>query len=72
MAIEASEKQKSPFDVTHEPLPPDQRLREKNQPAGLRNIGNTCYFNSLIFIYYSMPEFVHQILTFPEDIKLQD
>ena len=28
MAIEASEKQKSPFDMTNEPLPPDQRLRK--------------------------------------------
>ena len=72
MAIEASEKQKSPFDVTHEPLPPDQRLRVADQPVGLRNIGNTCYFNSLIFIYYSMPEFVQQILGFQDNEKGQD
>ena len=50
---------RSPYDLSVEPLPPDQRMREENQPAGLRNIGNTCYFNSLLQVYFSMPEFVN-------------
>ena len=47
-------------------LPPvDQRFRKKpSDPVGLRNIGNTCYFNSLLQIYYSMPQFVEQIFRF--------
>ena len=42
-------------------------MREENQPAGLRNIGNTCYFNSLLQVYYSIPEFVIQILDYKCD-----
>lgn len=42
----------------------DQRIREKNQPTGLRNIGNTCYFNSLLQVYYTLPSFVTKILKF--------
>ena len=53
LALSISEKQ--PYDTTHELLPPDQRLRDKDLPAGLRNIGSTCYFNSLLQVYYSMP-----------------
>ena len=41
-----------------------QQIREKNQPTGLRNIGNTCYFNSLMQVYYNMPTFVQSILKF--------
>lgn len=37
----------------------------------MRNIGNTCYFNSLLQIYYTLPNFVKKILNFevelPED-----
>jgi ubiquitin C-terminal hydrolase len=61
-----SNKQKSPYDTTYELLPPDQRLREKDLPAGLRNIGSTCYFNSLLQVYYSMPHFVETILEFSD------
>ncbi len=37
-------------------------IREQNQAVGLLNIGNTCYFNSLLQIYYSLPSFVEKIL----------
>lgn len=57
-AIAASMQDGRHNDPAYEPMPADQRLREDNQPAGLRNIGNTCYFNSLLQVYYSIPEFV--------------
>ena len=65
--------QTSPYDTSHELLPPDQRLRDKDLPVGLRNIGSTCYFNSLLQVYYSMPHVVTTILDFKdEDIKAVD
>ena len=64
-AIQQSMQQKSTMDRNYEPIARiDQRIREKNQPTGLRNIGNTCYFNSLLQIYYTLPGFVQRILTF--------
>ena len=60
---------KSTHDRNYEPIARvDQRLRELNQPTGLRNIGNTCYFNSLLQVYYSLPRFVTSILSFEVEI----
>lgn len=47
----------------------EDQLRGDNEPVGLKNIGNTCYFNSLLQIYYHLPEFVKTILTFDDDGK---
>jgi uncharacterized UBP type Zn finger protein len=33
----------------------------------LKNIGNTCYFNSILQVYYNLPEFVNAILEFKDD-----
>lgn len=64
-AIAQSMAQKSTHDRNYEPIARvDQRVREKDQPTGLRNIGNTCYFNSLLQVYYTMPDFVQKILAF--------
>jgi len=57
--------QTSTHDRNYEPIARvDQRLRDTNQPTGLRNIGNTCYFNSLLQVYYTLPSFVTSILSF--------
>ena len=32
--------------------------------TGLANVGNTCYFNSLLQTYFTIPEFVEQIMIF--------
>ena len=64
-AIASSMNTKSTMDRNWEPIARvDQRAREKDQPTGLRNIGNTCYFNSLLQVYYTLPSFVKKILEF--------
>lgn len=40
--------------INNEPLPINERER-KNEPTGLKNIGNTCYFASLIQALYNLP-----------------
>jgi len=52
---------------TYEPLNAEQRKRETGQPCGLKNIGNTCYFNSILQVYYNIPEFVNLIFEFRDD-----
>ena len=54
---------------SYEPLPLEQRKREETTPAGLQNIGNTCYFNSILQVYYHIPAFVQTILEFQDDGK---
>ena len=71
LAIAASMSNKGAHDVNVEPIPQlDKRMRESDQPTGLRNIGNTCYFNSLLQVYYSLPNYVERILTFEVDEEL--
>ena len=49
---------------------PVDRKRKSGIPVGLKNIGNTCYFNSLLQIYFMFPQFVKGILEFKEPKKL--
>jgi len=48
-------------------LNPEQRKREENVPCGLKNIGNTCYFNSILQVYYTIPSFAQAIFTHVDD-----
>lgn len=50
--------------VQYEPLNPESCKRKNGVPVGLKNIGNTCYFNSLIQFYFMIPKLVLEILTF--------
>ena len=54
---------------SYEPLDPKQRKREDGVPCGIKNIGNTCYLNSLLQSYYNLPNFVRAIMEFVDDGK---
>lgn len=47
---------------TFEPLNPEERKRKDGVPVGLKNVGNTCYFNSLLQSYFTIPAFARTIL----------
>lgn len=50
---------------------PKEGLRSAlEHPVGLRNIGNTCYLNSLLQVYYHLPNFRTAIMSFraPEHV----
>jgi ubiquitin carboxyl-terminal hydrolase 25 len=51
------------FDLSN----PETHLRSNLIPVGLKNIGNTCYFNSLIQTYFMIPKFIKEILSFKPD-----
>lgn len=42
-------------------------IREESKPAGLKNIGNTCWFNSIIQAFFHLPKFRNVILSFKFD-----
>eukprot|EP00005_Dracoamoeba_jomungandri_P000425 CAMPEP_0174251172 /NCGR_PEP_ID=MMETSP0439-20130205/1081_1 /TAXON_ID=0 /ORGANISM="Stereomyxa ramosa, Strain Chinc5" /LENGTH=918 /DNA_ID=CAMNT_0015331415 /DNA_START=79 /DNA_END=2835 /DNA_ORIENTATION=+ len=44
---------------------PNFRKREPATPTGLKNVGNTCYFNSLLQTYFHIPELRRAVLSFP-------
>lgn len=49
--------------------------KSPDEPAGLKNIGNTCWFNSIVQALYNLPYFRRLILNFryvPIDRKLTD
>ena len=45
------------------PIVPCQ-IDDYNLPLGLKNIGNTCYFASLIQILFHLPNVTNKILSF--------
>ena len=44
-----------------EPLPLDKRQRQENLPVGLKNVGNTCYFNSFIQAFFFLPNMTEKL-----------
>ena len=46
---------------------PESIFRTEMIPVGLKNIGNTCYFNSLMQTYFMIPKFIKEILSFQSD-----
>lgn len=58
-AIEAS--LKTNVQGSYEPLDLESRSRKSGEPVGLKNIGNTCYFNSLMQTLFRIRPFVKEI-----------
>ena len=50
--------------ITYEPLNPESSKRKNGVPVGLKNIGNTCYFNSLVQFYFMIPKLALEIITY--------
>ena len=50
--------------ANYEPFNPESNKRKSGIPVGLKNIGNTCYFNSLAQFYFMIPKLVLEILTY--------
>ncbi|CAG9320649.1 USP28_3 [Blepharisma stoltei] len=72
-AIEMSLLESGNSVASYEPLKAEQRLRIDGIPVGLKNIGNTCYFNSLMQSYFMIPTLVEKILNFrPHPSQLQN
>ena len=40
----------------------DRRLRKDELPVGLKNVGNTCYFNSFIQAFFFLPNMSDKVL----------
>eukprot|EP00177_Eucheuma_denticulatum_P007433 GFKZ01013528.1.p1 GENE.GFKZ01013528.1~~GFKZ01013528.1.p1 ORF type:complete len:929 (-),score=187.03 GFKZ01013528.1:3639-6425(-) len=49
----------------------DRMRKDLDQPVGLKNIGNTCYLNSLLQVYYHLPDFRRAIMSVlpPEELS---
>lgn len=50
--------------TSFDPLNPMATQRMEGIPVGLKNVGNTCYFNSIIQSYQMMPNFVTELMKF--------
>ncbi|KNC53974.1 ubiquitin carboxyl-terminal hydrolase [Thecamonas trahens ATCC 50062] len=76
-AIEASLADKPGYDpIAMEAVNPHDRVRDDpSLPVGLKNIGNTCYVNSLMQTYFHLPVLRYAVLSFepaPEDYAILD
>ncbi|PRP79760.1 hypothetical protein PROFUN_12622 [Planoprotostelium fungivorum] len=51
---------------------PQFRKREDNVPVGIKNIGQTCYVNSLLQAYFHIPKLKRAILSYPTKVEPSD
>lgn len=51
---------------------PVERQRQAGLPVGLKNVGNTCYFNSLLQMYFLNHQFVKEVLQYKRPVVKQE
>ncbi|CAD8097227.1 unnamed protein product [Paramecium primaurelia] len=56
---------------TFEIVSPEQRKRNNDVPCGLKNVGNTCYFNGLLQTYFFNSDFVKIIIKFQPPAQIE-
>ncbi|CAD8199682.1 unnamed protein product [Paramecium octaurelia] len=56
---------------TFEIVSPEQRKRTNGVPCGLKNVGNTCYFNGLLQTYFFNSDFVKIIIKFQPPAQIE-
>eukprot|EP00127_Corallochytrium_limacisporum_P006108 Clim_evm57s218 gene=Clim_evmTU57s218 len=58
----------APPSMSHDnSIDPDNNRDMATVPIGLRNVGNTCYVNSLLQVYYSLVPFREHVMRFRSD-----
>ncbi|CAL4115811.1 unnamed protein product [Meganyctiphanes norvegica] len=67
-ALEASLKESQP-QATIETLNPRERMREHGSHIGMKNIGNSCWFNVVIQPLFHIPQFRDLILKFNQSVN---
>lgn len=70
-ALEASLKDSQP-QATIDLLNPRERKRQPGVPVGLKNIGNSCWFNVIIQPLFHIPAFRDMILNFSQDVDIDE
>jgi ubiquitin carboxyl-terminal hydrolase 25 len=55
---------------TYEPLDSESRARKGGEPIGFKNIGNTCYFNSLMQTLFRVEPFYRELVQLKDLEKL--
>ncbi|KAL7646980.1 UNVERIFIED_CONTAM: hypothetical protein RMT77_002237 [Armadillidium vulgare] len=64
--------QDSGSSTTIDIINPKDRKRENGVPVGLRNIGNSCWFNVVIQPLFFIPLFRDMIINYPKDLNEVD